>query len=65
MASGVVGSFCSKNDLACFIQDAIERPAISQIETYRELVPLENHVSIYPGTVLVFFTSAGLLFFVP
>src|SRR5260370_32134342 len=31
-----------QNDLACFIQNTVERPAISQIQTDRQLLLFEN-----------------------
>src|SRR5580658_10092559 len=31
-----------QNDLGCFIQNTVERPAISQIQTNRQLLLLEN-----------------------
>src|ERR1700686_3681778 len=34
--------FLFQNDLACFIQNTVERPAISQIEADRQLLLLEN-----------------------
>src|SRR6266481_1406223 len=36
-----------QNDLACFIQNTVERPAISQIQTDRQLLRLENFVLEY------------------
>src|SRR6202167_829090 len=36
-----------QNDLACFIQNTVERPAISQIQTDRQLLLLENFVLEY------------------
>src|ERR1700687_881027 len=34
--------FLFQNDLACFILNAVERPAISQIQADRQLLLLEN-----------------------
>src|SRR5437879_4408635 len=34
--------FLFQNDFACFIQNTVERPAISQIHTDRQLLVLEN-----------------------
>src|SRR5579863_7674289 len=54
-------SASSSNDLAQFVQRALERPAISQIETYRELVPLETFVSLHtPGAKLLYCRSPFL-----
>src|ERR1700686_1064290 len=39
--------FLFHNDLACFIQNTVERPAISQIQTDRQLLLLENFVLEY------------------
>src|SRR6202140_3407197 len=36
--------FLFQNDLACFIQNTVERPAISQIQTDDQLLVLENFV---------------------
>src|SRR5437667_10617520 len=42
------------------IQNAVARPAIAEVQTNRELVSFENHVSIYPNSARLFI--AGLLF---
>src|SRR5712664_4061573 len=39
--------FLFQNDLSCFIQNTVERPAISQIHTDRQLLLLENFVTKY------------------
>src|SRR6267143_657130 len=39
--------FLFQNDSACFIQNTVERPAISQIHTERQLLLLENFVTKY------------------
>src|SRR6266403_2999996 len=36
--------FLFQNDFACFIQNTVERPVISQIHTDRQLLLLENFV---------------------
>src|ERR1700740_1407287 len=41
------GHFLFQKDFARFIQNAVERPAIAEVQTNRELVSFENHVSIY------------------
>src|SRR6266853_7000319 len=46
--------FLFQNDLACFIQNTVERPAISKVQTNRELVSFENHVSVYPNSASLF-----------
>ena len=55
--------FLLQNDLAGFIQNAVERPAISQIETNGELVLFETPISRPPHSANLLL--AGLLFFVP
>ena len=42
--------FLLQNDLPRFIQNAVTRPVIAEVQTNRELVPFENHVSIYPNS---------------
>src|SRR5882762_457496 len=39
--------FLFQNDFSCFIQNTVERPAISQIHTDRQLLFLENFVTKY------------------
>src|SRR5882762_2538799 len=39
--------FLLQNDFSCFIQNTVERPAISQIHTDRQLLLLENFVTKY------------------
>src|SRR6266404_8732123 len=46
--------FLFQKDFACFIQNAVERPAIAEVQTNRELVSFENHVSIYPNSASLF-----------
>src|SRR3982075_3433717 len=46
--------FLFQKDFACFIQNAVERPAIAEVQTNRELVSFENHVSIYPNSANLF-----------
>src|ERR1700680_1173172 len=53
--------FLFQNDLARFIQNAVERPAISEVQTNRELVSFENHVSIYPNGVSLFHSRSPFL----
>src|SRR6266853_2077649 len=53
--------FLFQNDLACFIQNTVERPAISEVQTNRELVSFENHVSIYPNSASLFHSRSPFL----
>src|SRR5712664_3562487 len=46
--------FLFQNDLARFIQNAVERPAIAEVQTNREPVSFENHVSIYQNSASLF-----------
>src|ERR1700685_1108958 len=50
-----------QNDLACFLQNAVERPAISEVQTNRELVSFENHVSVYPNSASLFHSRSPFL----
>src|ERR1700745_2437749 len=52
--------FLFQNDLACFIQNTVERPAISEVQTNRELVSFENHVSVYPNSASLFHSRSPL-----
>src|SRR6202171_2349578 len=53
--------FLFQNDLACFIQNTVERPAISEVQTNRELVSFQNHVSIYPNSASLFHSRSPFL----
>src|SRR5258708_35221194 len=46
--------FLFQKDFARFIQYAVARPAIAEVQTNRELVSFENHVSIYPTSANLF-----------
>src|ERR1700694_5998161 len=46
--------FLFQNDLACFIQNTVERPAISQIQPDRQLLLLENFALEYLYSAIVF-----------
>src|SRR6267143_6766562 len=46
--------FLFQNDFPRFIQNTVERPAIAEVHTNRELVSFENHVSIYPNSASLF-----------
>src|SRR6202140_842813 len=50
-----------QNDLACFIQNTVERPAISEVQTNRELVSFENYVSIYLNSASLFHSRSPFL----
>ena len=43
---GVVGSFCSTITSPCFVQDAVARGSISQVHSDRQLLLLENFLTI-------------------
>src|ERR1017187_4401799 len=53
--------FLFQKDFACFIQNAVERPAITKVQTNRELVSFENHVSIYPNSASLFHSRSPFL----
>src|ERR1700687_3485485 len=53
--------FLFHNDLACFIQNTVERPAISEVQTHGELVSFENHVSIYLNSASLFHSRSPFL----
>src|ERR1700736_4995480 len=55
--------FLFQKDFARFIQNAVERPAIAEVQTNRELVSFENHVSIYPNSASLFHSRSP--FFAP
>src|SRR6266550_2148256 len=46
--------FLFQKDFARFIQNAVVRPAIAEVQTNRELVSFENHVSIYSNSASLF-----------
>src|ERR1700682_5833499 len=53
--------FLFEKDLSCFIQNAVERPAIAEVQTNRELVSFENHVSAYPNSASLFHSRSPFL----
>src|ERR1700676_459323 len=53
--------FLFQNDLACSIQNTVERPAISEVQTNRELVSFENPVSIYLNSASLFHSRSPFL----
>src|SRR5271167_273581 len=46
--------FLFQKDFPRFIQNAVARPVITEVQTNRELVPFENHLSVYPNSVSLF-----------
>src|ERR1700751_6060684 len=42
--------FLLQNDFPRFIQNAVARPVIAEVQTNRELVSFENRLSIYPNS---------------
>src|SRR6266436_8020900 len=46
--------FLFQKDFTRFIQNAVVRPAIAEVQTNRELVSFENHVSIYANSASLF-----------
>src|SRR5437879_5202642 len=46
--------FLFQNDSPRFIQNAVARPVIAEVQTKRELLPFENHVSHYPNSASLF-----------
>src|SRR5438034_3433668 len=55
------GHFLFQKDFTRFIQNAAERPAIAEVQTNRELVSFENHVSIYPNSASLFHSRSPFL----
>src|SRR2546430_15262666 len=55
------GHFLFQKDFTRFIQNAVERPAIAEVQTNRELVSFENHVSIYPNSASLFHSRSPFL----
>src|ERR1039457_490089 len=53
--------FLFQKDFARFIQNAVERPAIAEVQTNRELVSFENHVSIYLNSASLFHSRSPFL----
>src|SRR5467141_4842033 len=46
----VSSQFLFQKNFARFIQNAVVRPAIAEVQTNRQLVSFENHVSIYANS---------------
>src|SRR5258705_7471875 len=53
--------FLLQNDLSRFIQIAVARPAIAEVQTNRELVSFENRVFIYPNSASLFHSRSPFL----
>src|SRR2546421_12854553 len=53
--------FLFQNDFPRFIQNAVARPVIAEVQTNRELVSFENHVSIYPNSASLFHSRSPFL----
>src|ERR1700720_3281637 len=53
--------FLFQKDFARFIQNAVARPAIAEVQTNREFVSFENHVSIYPNSASLFHSRSPFL----
>jgi hypothetical protein len=49
------------NDFPRFIQSAVALPVIAEVQTYRELLSIENHVSIYPNSASLFHSRSPFL----
>jgi hypothetical protein len=50
-----------QKNFARLIQNAVERPVIAEVQTNRELVSFENHVSIYPNSASLFHSRSPFL----
>src|SRR5271157_1389470 len=55
------GHFLFQNDFPRFIQNAVARPLIAEVQTNRELLPFENHVSIYPNNASLLHSRSPFL----
>src|SRR5271157_965239 len=55
--------FLLQDDLPRFIQNAVARQVITEVQTNRELVSFENHVSFYPNSASLFHSRSP--FFAP
>jgi len=53
--------FLLQNDFSRFIQNAVARPAIAEVQTNRELVSFENRVFIYPNSASLFYSRSPFL----
>src|SRR5271169_3714378 len=53
--------FLFQKDFARFIQNAVARPVIAEVQTKRELVSFENRVSIYPNSASLFHSRSPFL----
>src|SRR5271166_397829 len=55
------GHFLFQNDFPRFIPNAVARPLIAEVQTNRELLPFENHVSIYPNNASLLHSRSPFL----
>src|SRR6266576_5713801 len=53
--------FLFQKDFARFIQNAVVRPAIAEVQTNRELVSFENHVSFYANSASLLHSRSPFL----
>src|SRR5882724_669811 len=53
--------FLFQKDFARFIQNAVVRPAIAEVQSNRDLVSFENHVSIYANSASLFHSRSPFL----
>src|SRR5882762_4728968 len=53
--------FLFQKNFARFIQNAVVRPAIAEVQTNRELVSFENHVSIYANSASLLHSRSPFL----
>src|SRR5467141_3284266 len=57
----VSSQFLFQKDFARFIQNAVVRPAIAEVQTNRELVSFENHLSIYANSASLLHSRSPFL----
>src|SRR5260370_39213355 len=53
--------FLFQKDFARFIQNAVVRPAIAEVQTNRELMSFENHLSIYTNSASLLHSRSPFL----
>src|SRR5467141_1504308 len=57
----VSSQFLFQKNFARFIQNAVVRPAIAEVQTNRQLVSFENHVSIYANSASLLHSRSPFL----
>src|SRR6266446_4020108 len=57
----VSSQFLFQKDFARFIQNAVVRPAIAEVQTNRELMSFENHLSIYTNSASLLHSRSPFL----